>query len=168
MQFSQSYSKHPFLRCFTVKEDESRTLWLDTQSHASSNASSADDDYSWQWPTSFWSQFKVSTLWECFQQLPDTMPFYSLKRSLTLFDDNDWHIILRGKEREAIILCTMIHVSIYVLKKYMYINININSAKNPSCLYRTYHFLSFIYFGHTKLKILFLYTLISVNILISI
>ncbi|XP_029158199.1 ABC transporter G family member 9 [Nylanderia fulva] len=42
-----------------VKEDESRTLWLDTQSHASSNASSADDDYSWQWPTSFWSQFKV-------------------------------------------------------------------------------------------------------------
>uniref|UniRef100_A0ABD2XNJ7 ABC transporter domain-containing protein n=1 Tax=Trichogramma kaykai TaxID=54128 RepID=A0ABD2XNJ7_9HYME len=42
-----------------VKEDEGRTLWLDTQSHASSNASSADDDYSWQWPTSFWSQFKV-------------------------------------------------------------------------------------------------------------
>lgn len=46
---------------FTVKEDEGRTLWLDTQSHASSSASSADDDYSWQWPTSFWSQFKVST-----------------------------------------------------------------------------------------------------------
>ncbi|XP_011499510.1 PREDICTED: ABC transporter G family member 14 [Ceratosolen solmsi marchali] len=42
-----------------AKEDEGRTLWLDTQSHASSNASSADDDYSWQWPTSFWSQFKV-------------------------------------------------------------------------------------------------------------
>ncbi|XP_034949544.1 ABC transporter G family member 9 [Chelonus insularis] len=42
-----------------VKEDEGRTLWLDTQSHASSSASSADDDYSWQWPTSFWSQFKV-------------------------------------------------------------------------------------------------------------
>lgn len=62
MQFSQSYPKHPFLRCFTVKEDEGRTLWLDTQSHASSSASSADDDYSWQWPTSFWSQFKVSTL----------------------------------------------------------------------------------------------------------
>lgn len=50
-----------FPRCFTVKEDEGRTLWLDTQSHASSSASSADDDYSWQWPTSFWSQFKVST-----------------------------------------------------------------------------------------------------------
>ncbi|KYM82473.1 ABC transporter G family member 22 [Atta colombica] len=42
-----------------VKEDEGRTLWLDTQSHASSSASSADDDYSWQWPTNFWSQFKV-------------------------------------------------------------------------------------------------------------
>ncbi|RLU19760.1 hypothetical protein DMN91_008318 [Ooceraea biroi] len=42
-----------------VKEDEGRTLWLDTQSHASSSASSTDDDYSWQWPTSFWSQFKV-------------------------------------------------------------------------------------------------------------
>lgn len=61
MQFSQRYFKHPFPRCFTVKEDEGRTLWLDTQSHASSSASSADDDYSWQWPTSFWSQFKVST-----------------------------------------------------------------------------------------------------------
>lgn len=47
-------------RWFTVKEDEGRTLWLDTQSHASSSASSADDDYTWQWPTSFWSQFKVS------------------------------------------------------------------------------------------------------------
>lgn len=43
-----------------MKEDEGRTLWLDTQSHASSSASSADDDYTWQWPTSFWSQFKVS------------------------------------------------------------------------------------------------------------
>lgn len=83
MQFSQSYSKHPFPRCFTVKEDEGRTLWLDTQSHASSSASSADDDYSWQWPTSFWSQFKVSTPCECLQQLPNTMPFYSLKRSLS-------------------------------------------------------------------------------------
>ncbi|XP_047360988.1 ABC transporter G family member 14 isoform X1 [Vespa velutina] len=41
------------------KEDEGGTLWLDTQSHASSSANSADDDYSWQWPTSFWSQFKV-------------------------------------------------------------------------------------------------------------
>lgn len=73
MQFSQSYSKHPFPRCFTVKEDEGRTLWLDTQSHASSSASSADDDYSWQWPTSFWSQFKVSTPRECLQQLSNTM-----------------------------------------------------------------------------------------------
>ncbi|XP_043795477.1 ABC transporter G family member 14 isoform X2 [Apis laboriosa] len=44
---------------FILKEDEGRTLWLDTQSHASSSASSADDDYTWQWPTSFWSQFKV-------------------------------------------------------------------------------------------------------------
>lgn len=44
-----------------AKEEEGRTLWLDTQSHASSNASSADDDYAWQWPTSFWSQFKVCT-----------------------------------------------------------------------------------------------------------
>ncbi|XP_048510014.1 ABC transporter G family member 21 isoform X2 [Athalia rosae] len=42
-----------------VKEDDGRTLWLDTQSHASSSASSSDDDYSWHWPTSFWSQFKV-------------------------------------------------------------------------------------------------------------
>ncbi|XP_043486279.1 ABC transporter G family member 14 isoform X1 [Polistes fuscatus] len=41
------------------KEDEGGNLWLDTQSHASSSANSADDDYSWQWPTSFWSQFKV-------------------------------------------------------------------------------------------------------------
>lgn len=49
-----------FLCYLTVKEDEGRTLWLDTQSHASSSASSADEDYSWQWPTSFWSQFKVS------------------------------------------------------------------------------------------------------------
>jgi len=83
MQFSQSYSKHSFSRCFTVKEDEGRTLWLDTQSHASSSASSADDDYSWQWPTSFWSQFKVSTLYERLQQLPNTIPFYSLKHSLS-------------------------------------------------------------------------------------
>ncbi|XP_033228219.1 ABC transporter G family member 27 isoform X4 [Belonocnema kinseyi] len=42
---------------FISKDEEGHTLWLDTQSHASSTAS--DDDYIWQWPTSFWSQFKV-------------------------------------------------------------------------------------------------------------
>ncbi|XP_033228218.1 ABC transporter G family member 22 isoform X3 [Belonocnema kinseyi] len=41
----------------SAKDEEGHTLWLDTQSHASSTAS--DDDYIWQWPTSFWSQFKV-------------------------------------------------------------------------------------------------------------
>lgn len=77
---------HPFFpRRLAVKEDEGRTFWLDTQSHASSSASSADDDYSWQWPTSFWSQFKVSTARGCFQQLPDTMPFRLVKRPLLLF-----------------------------------------------------------------------------------
>lgn len=58
--FSSSTTFILSCRWFTVKEDEGRTLWLDTQSHASSSASSADDDYTWQWPTSFWSQFKVS------------------------------------------------------------------------------------------------------------
>ncbi|CAL1684610.1 unnamed protein product [Lasius platythorax] len=53
IQYDEHHISH------NVKEDEGRTLWLDTQSHASSSASSADDDYSWQWPTSFWSQFKV-------------------------------------------------------------------------------------------------------------
>uniref|UniRef100_A0A0K8S5Y2 ABC transporter domain-containing protein n=1 Tax=Lygus hesperus TaxID=30085 RepID=A0A0K8S5Y2_LYGHE len=42
-----------------VKEDEGKTLWLDNQSHASSSVSSSDDDVSWQWPTTFWTQFKV-------------------------------------------------------------------------------------------------------------
>ncbi|BES91925.1 ABC transporter G family member [Nesidiocoris tenuis] len=42
-----------------VKEDEGKTLWLDNQSHASSSVSSSEDDVSWQWPTSFWTQFKV-------------------------------------------------------------------------------------------------------------
>lgn len=51
---------------FTVKEDEGRTLWLDTQSHVSSSASSTEDDYSWHWPTSFWSQFKASIIWLSF------------------------------------------------------------------------------------------------------
>lgn len=44
---------------FAVNEEEGRTLWPDTQSHSSSNSSSADDEYSWHWPTSFWSQFKT-------------------------------------------------------------------------------------------------------------
>ncbi|CAH0390402.1 unnamed protein product [Bemisia tabaci] len=41
-----------------VKEEENKTLWLDDQSHASSSVSS-EDDYGWQWPTCFWTQFKV-------------------------------------------------------------------------------------------------------------
>lgn len=46
----------------TVKEEEGKTLWLDNQSHASSSVSSSDEDVSWQWPTSFWTQFKVFVL----------------------------------------------------------------------------------------------------------
>nr|AIN44120.1 ATP-binding cassette sub-family G member 22-like protein [Laodelphax striatellus] len=42
-----------------VKEEEGKTLWQDTASHASSSVSSSDDDVSWQWPTCFWTQFKV-------------------------------------------------------------------------------------------------------------
>ncbi|XP_068081100.1 uncharacterized protein E23 [Anabrus simplex] len=42
-----------------MKDEEGKTLWLDNQSHASSSVSSSDDDVSWQWPTSFWTQFKV-------------------------------------------------------------------------------------------------------------
>jgi hypothetical protein len=50
-----------FLLCYFVamKDEEGKTLWLDNQSHASSSVSSSDDDVSWQWPTSFWTQFKV-------------------------------------------------------------------------------------------------------------
>lgn len=43
----------------TGKEEEGKTLWFDNQSHASSSVSSSEDDISWQWPTSFWTQFKV-------------------------------------------------------------------------------------------------------------
>ncbi|XP_063242998.1 uncharacterized protein LOC134542563 isoform X2 [Bacillus rossius redtenbacheri] len=42
-----------------MKDEEGRTLWQDNHSHASSSVSSSDDDVSWQWPTSFWTQFKV-------------------------------------------------------------------------------------------------------------
>lgn len=42
---------------FTVNEDEAKTLWLDSQSHSSTSTS--DEDFTWQWPTSFWTQFKV-------------------------------------------------------------------------------------------------------------
>lgn len=61
-----------------MKDEEGKTLWLDNQSHASSSVSSSDDDVSWQWPTSFWTQFKVwpmlegVTLWiSSFFQLLD-------------------------------------------------------------------------------------------------
>ncbi|XP_075234120.1 ABC transporter G family member E23 isoform X2 [Lycorma delicatula] len=42
-----------------VKEEEGKNLWQETASHASSSVSSSDDDMSWQWPTCFWTQFKV-------------------------------------------------------------------------------------------------------------
>ncbi|KAF4518901.1 hypothetical protein B566_EDAN006739 [Ephemera danica] len=42
-----------------VKDDEGKSLWLDNQSHASSSTSNSEDDISWRWPTSFWTQFKV-------------------------------------------------------------------------------------------------------------
>ncbi|KAK7871226.1 hypothetical protein R5R35_001089 [Gryllus longicercus] len=42
----------------TVGNDEGK-LCLDNQSYASSSVSSSDDDMSWHWPTSFWTQFKV-------------------------------------------------------------------------------------------------------------
>ncbi|XP_065216913.1 uncharacterized protein E23 isoform X2 [Planococcus citri] len=42
-----------------MKEEEGKTFWLDSQSHASSSVSSSDYDFSWQWPTCFWTQFKV-------------------------------------------------------------------------------------------------------------
>uniref|UniRef100_A0A2S2NZL9 ABC transporter G family member 21 n=2 Tax=Schizaphis graminum TaxID=13262 RepID=A0A2S2NZL9_SCHGA len=47
-------------KCYTtirVHEDEARTLWPDSQSHSSTSTS--DEDFTWQWPTSFWTQFKV-------------------------------------------------------------------------------------------------------------
>ncbi|XP_034253270.1 ABC transporter G family member 21 isoform X3 [Thrips palmi] len=43
-----------------VKDEEGKSLWLDSQSHGSSSVSSTtDDDVRWQWPTGFWTQFKV-------------------------------------------------------------------------------------------------------------
>lgn len=47
----------------STAETDARTLWLDTQSHASSSVSSdtADSDCHFSWPTSFWTQFKVWT-----------------------------------------------------------------------------------------------------------
>ncbi|XP_069705166.1 uncharacterized protein E23 isoform X3 [Periplaneta americana] len=47
------------LQANAMKDEEGKTLWQDNQSHASSSVSSSDDDVSWQWPTSFWTQFKV-------------------------------------------------------------------------------------------------------------
>ncbi|XP_021919485.1 ABC transporter G family member 9 isoform X3 [Zootermopsis nevadensis] len=47
------------LQTNAMKDEEGKTLWLDNQSHASSSVTSSDDDVSWQWPTSFWTQFKV-------------------------------------------------------------------------------------------------------------
>lgn len=95
-------------RWFTVKEDEGRTLWLDTQSHASSSASSADDDYAWQWPTSFWSQFKVSTTlqtfpavrrWNCAALNVHATCSYSTDIDIGAFvTRNQWNI--RGKRKE--------------------------------------------------------------------
>lgn len=41
------------------EEEEAKELCLDSQSHASSSVASSYDDMSWQWPTSFWTQFKV-------------------------------------------------------------------------------------------------------------
>nr|BBC77942.1 ABC transporter [Thermobia domestica] len=50
-------------RCHTNAKDEDdsgRSSWSDdTQSHASSTVSGTEDDGSWQWPTCFWTQFKV-------------------------------------------------------------------------------------------------------------
>nr|CAD7445096.1 unnamed protein product [Timema bartmani] len=43
-----------------MKDEEGKTLWQDNQSHASSSVSSSEDDVSWQWPTSFWTQFKLA------------------------------------------------------------------------------------------------------------
>lgn len=43
----------------TIVKGEEGKLWLDNQSHGSSSTSSSDDDLSWQWPTSFWSQLRV-------------------------------------------------------------------------------------------------------------
>jgi len=44
-----------------AKEEEGNTwLLVDNQSHTSSSGSSSDYDFSWQWPTCFWTQFKVS------------------------------------------------------------------------------------------------------------
>lgn len=57
--------EHFFIKfCFSclvlVKDEEGKSLWLDSQSHGSSSVSSTtDDDVRWQWPTSFWTQFKV-------------------------------------------------------------------------------------------------------------
>ncbi|XP_033228209.1 ABC transporter G family member 14 isoform X1 [Belonocnema kinseyi] len=56
IQYHDHHHHHHITRN-AAKDEEGHTLWLDTQSHASSTAS--DDDYIWQWPTSFWSQFKV-------------------------------------------------------------------------------------------------------------
>ncbi|XKL59899.1 hypothetical protein PGB90_000915 [Kerria lacca] len=42
-----------------MKEEETKSFWLDNESHASSSVSSSDYDFSWQWPTCFWTQFKV-------------------------------------------------------------------------------------------------------------
>lgn len=49
----------------TAKEEEVNAWLLDNQSHASSSGSSSEYDFSWQWPTCFWTQFKVP-----FKRLP--------------------------------------------------------------------------------------------------
>ncbi|KAK6626792.1 hypothetical protein RUM44_009269 [Polyplax serrata] len=43
----------------TIVKGEEGKLWMDNQSHGSSSTSSSDDDLSWQWPTSFWTQLRV-------------------------------------------------------------------------------------------------------------
>ncbi|XP_014258500.1 ABC transporter G family member 14 [Cimex lectularius] len=52
-------SHSPVYTTIAMKEEDGKTLWLDNQSHASSSVSCSDDDMSWHWPTTFWTQFKV-------------------------------------------------------------------------------------------------------------
>lgn len=60
IKYFMAYKRHTsslYIFVITVNEDEARTLWLDSQSHSSTSTS--DEDFTWQWPTSFWTQFKV-------------------------------------------------------------------------------------------------------------
>lgn len=87
MQFPQSYSKHSFLRWFY---SEGRRRPYAMVGHTKPCKQQREFCW-WRLFLAVAHQFLVAVQseYECLQQLPNTMPFYSLKRSLSprsLFD----------------------------------------------------------------------------------